>query len=116
MDPGLQASGYLYLASRQLDEEQHGELLQRRLGLQPGSGHCPSRRPLGLWLVPHREPRDVRQWKDAQNRPYPQHAGYVDFIAWAMASRILRRGAIHRGAVLEPPGDVRDLCPFERQE
>jgi len=30
-------------------------------------------------------PGNVRQWKDAQNRPYPQHAGYVDFVAWAMA-------------------------------
>lgn len=28
-------------------------------------------------------PGNIRQWRDAQGRPYPTHRGYVDFVQWA---------------------------------
>lgn len=28
-------------------------------------------------------PGNIRSWKDAQGRPYPQFRGYVDFVEWA---------------------------------
>lgn len=28
-------------------------------------------------------PGNIRRWRDASNRPYPTHRGYVDFVEWA---------------------------------
>jgi hypothetical protein len=28
-------------------------------------------------------PGNIRQWRDANGRPYPRTNGYVDFVAWA---------------------------------